>query len=265
MLDTVVAIGRLVAGVAGLGLLVLGYRVWRRHERSTGQTFAELLAVVGVAGLCSALLPHSTIVYKLIWLYAFLGIPVVFARFSFDYYGLEYPSPRFAWATLPAVVAGIAGTLLLLVDPSFAPGVMGRVTLPEAGLELARAVRDVGMYYSSGLMLVALGLVIRSVLHYEHLEQGLGVSLAFVGGWAWIAYVISPELVGTIGRRGTLLVIAGCYGTSLAAGLLAYRRYDVLDAAPAASNAAPERVLDAIEDAVVVVTEDHRILRLNDA
>jgi hypothetical protein len=66
MLDTAVAIGRLVAGIAGLGLLVLGYRVWRRHDRSTGHAFAELVAVVGTAGLCSALLPHSTIVYKLI-------------------------------------------------------------------------------------------------------------------------------------------------------------------------------------------------------
>lgn len=265
MVQTAVVLGRLVAGAAGLGLIGLGFGVWRRHDRSTSDTFGGLLAVIGIAALCSAILPHQTIVYKLIWLYAFLGIPIAFARFSFDYYGLKLGWRRFLWAAVPPVLGALAGTVLLLVGPSMGPVEGVDAVLPAGALDLAFAVRDIGMYYSSGLMVVALGLVIRNVLQYQHLEVGLGIALAFVGGWSWIAYVISPELVAIVGRSGSLLAIAGCYVLSLGAGLLAYRRYGVLETAPAVSNAAPERVLDSIEDAVVVIGEDRQILRVNAA
>lgn len=265
MVITDIVIGRLVAGLAGVGLLALGYRIWSRRDRSTAETFAAVLGVVGVAALCSALLSHRTIAYKLIWLYAFVGIPVVFARFSFDYYGIKSDGPRFVWTAVPPVLAAVAGTFLLLVNPEISPAINGSSALLGSVFEVALALRDIGMYYSSGLMLVALGLVIRIVLRYEHLPVGLGVALAFVGGWSWVAYVISPELVALVGPGGSLLVIAGCYVTSLAAGLLTYRHYDLFETAPAAGNVAPEHVLDAIEDAVVVITEDHRVLRLNAA
>jgi signal transduction histidine kinase len=267
---SVAAAGRIVAAGAGVGLLVVSAHVWTRHDRPTAATFAGLLAVVGTTALCTAVLSHDRVAYKLVWLYGFLGIPLVFARFGFDYYGLDAVVSCSRWVVVaPAAAAGGAGSLLLLGTPAAVEGMTPplAVLAPISGLfvDLLRAVRELGMYYATGLMLLAVGLVVRSVHRYDHLDPALGVALAFVGSWPWVAYVVSPALTARAGSATSLAVIASCYGMTLAAALFAYARRDVLETAPAVGNAAPERVLDAIEDPVVVVTDDWRLLRLNEA
>lgn len=266
---TVDLIGRTVAAGSGVGLLAVAAHVWTRHDRPTATTFAGLLAVVGAAALCTALLSHGRVTYKLVWLYGFLGIPLVFARFGFDYYGLDTVVSCSRWVVVaPAAGAAVAGSLLILGTPAVVGGMTPplAVLAPIPGLlvDLLYAVREVGMYYSTGLMLLAVGLVIRSVRRYDHLDPTLGAALVFVGGWPWIAYVVSPALTARVSLDMSLAAIAACYVATLAAALFAYR-HDVLETTPAVGNAAPERVLDAIEDPVVVVTDDWRLLRLNEA
>ncbi|MFB6217934.1 MAG: sensor histidine kinase [Halobacteriaceae archaeon] len=265
-----VAAARLLAGGAGVGLLALAYRARTGHDRSAADTFAGLLGIVGATALCTALFSHRMVAYKLLWLYGFLAIPLAFALFGFDYYGLDCPSARVPWwvAVVPLAVAALGGTLLVLGTPAMVPGTVAPVAalagLPDAVFEVSVALRDIGVYYASGLMLVAVGLVLWTVLRYDHLDAGLGVTLSFVGVWPWVAYVVSPELTGVVGFGGGLLAIAGCYAASVAAAFLAASRYDVVGTMPAAGNAAPERVLDSLADPVVV-TDGERVLRLNDA
>ncbi|MFB6271104.1 MAG: hypothetical protein ABEH83_14265, partial [Halobacterium sp.] len=104
MVDTVLA-GQVVSAVSGVGLLGLAASSLRGEDRPAAQSFAALLGVLGIAAVSGAATAHAGTGYKAVWLATTLAIPVAFAAFAFDYYGLTFvDSPqRAAAAVTPAV------------------------------------------------------------------------------------------------------------------------------------------------------------------
>jgi signal transduction histidine kinase len=269
MVDLLLA-GRLVSLVSGLALLWLAARSLVGRETPAAGSFGALLAVLGVAALCGAATAHSGTPYKLVWLVTTLAIPLVLAAFSFDYYGLGYfgTRSRFAAATVPVVLGVLGGGAVILGTPANSPGDIAPVPalagLPDAVFELAGVFNDIGLYYATGLVILAVALVLRTVVRYEHLDGRLGPTVAFVGVWPWLAYSAMPELAGVVGREPLLLGVAGGYVGSALAAALAVGPLGLFESTPAAGNVGPETVLDSIEDAVLVVDDADHLVRVND-
>ncbi|MFB6126641.1 MAG: ATP-binding protein [Halolamina sp.] len=236
--------------------------------------------------------------YQLVWLFTLLAVPTAFALFGFAYHGLELfdTALRRAAFVAPAAVSAAAGTVLSVDTGSIGaggrlltPALRGRVgtasgmtptamqapvttlfgvqpvSLPTWAVNAAVVVQDFGVYYVSGVSLVAGGLLVRSVLRYRHLDTGLGANLAFVGLWPWVAYGAMP-VVATLFSWTTALTgtVAG-YAASLAAVVVAVGRYGLLDSDPAAGNVGSRTVLAELADPVFALDDRGTVLRLNPA
>jgi signal transduction histidine kinase len=125
----------------------------------------------------------------------------------------------------------------------------------------------VGVYYAGGVMVAATGLMLRTASAYEHLDGRLGVVLSFVCVWPWVAYVVTPAAIVLAGLPKPVLLAgtAGGYVCSALAAGLAVTWGGLFEAAPSAGTLGPDTVLANLEDAVVVVDTDERVVRLNDA
>jgi signal transduction histidine kinase len=267
MVDLVLA-GRIVSLASGVGLLMMGWRMMARRDTPSTSSFAILLVVLGIAALCGGITSHTGTLYKLVWLATTLAIPMALAAFSFDYYGLTYfSSPgRLVVSLLPATAGLLGGSLVVLGTPMQSPGSTAPVallsSLPAPVYDVAGTLGQVGLYYTAAVILLAVALVLRSVTRYRHLDTTLGPVLAFVGVWPWLIYVTFPELTGVFARESILLGVASGYAGSVLAAVLAVGPLGLFESTPAAGNVGPETVLDSMDDAVVVDSEEH-VLRLN--
>lgn len=281
-----------LAGVSLLTTAAYGRWRWTAHA-AKGMT--RVLAVLGCSALAFAVVVPSVPHYQLVWLYTLLAVPSAFALFGFEYYGIDAfdrRDRRAAFLALPALGA-LAGTLLSLDADSVgaggrmltpavrgemgemgsatamqAPlaGLLGRqITLPPWGVDLALAVQDLAVYYTSGVTLVAAGLLVASVVRYRHLDTGLGVSLAFVGLWPWAVYGFMPVVATLASWEGALTAVGGGYVASTVATGTAVRRYGLFESEPAAGNVGATTVLDEMGDPVFVLDREGTVLRLNAA
>jgi signal transduction histidine kinase len=261
-------VGRVVSAVSGIVLLGLAAWAVTDREKPAAQSFGILLGVLGVAAVCGAATAHTGTLYKLVWLVTTLTIPVSFAVFAFDYYGLTYfeTRGRLLGALTPAVIGIAGGTLVILGTPGEAGASAPLATLaglPGPLFEAAATFQEVGIYYTTGLILLAVGLVLLTVYRYHHLDSRLGPVVAFLGGWPWFAYLVMPELIGTIPTDVVLLGVTSGYAGSVLAATLAVGPLGLFASTPAAGNVGPKTVLDSMDDAVLVVDGEGTILRLN--
>ena len=267
MVDTMFA-SQVISAVSGTGLLGLAAHSVRRDEPAA-RSFAALLGVLGVAAVCGAATAHAGNGYKAVWLATTLTVPVAFATFAFDYYGLPYvDSPRrFAAAVTPAALGVVAGSLVLLGTPADTAGAAAPVAalaaLPAVVFDVANAVYHGGIYYTAAVMVLAAGLVLSTVFRYRHLDTRLGPVVTFVGVWPWFAYLVMPELVDALATDLVLLGVAGGYAGSVLAAAVAVGPLRLFASSPAAGNVGPETVLDSMDDAVLVVDSEDTVLRLN--
>lgn len=271
MPSTITVLGGGLAAVCGVVLLGFAYQVYSTREQPAATPFAMLLGVVGSSALALGAATTTKTAYMLLWLYAYLAIPVALAHFSFDYYGLSYlvSRRRIAAFLAPAVAATIGGTVLVLGTSAKSTGPTAPVEqlawLPTVVFGVAQVLNRLGIYYAGGVILVAVGLVLQTVYRYEHLDAGLGLTLSFVGVWPWVAYLVAPQFVATTSFGVGIAVIAVFHVASLGAAALAYGPYQLFESTPAAGNVGPETVLDGMDDAVLVVDHDDHVLRLNAA
>lgn len=268
MVDLVVAT-RVVSVLSGAGLLGLAAVTYRAREKPSASSFAVLLTVLGIAALCGGATAHAGTLYKLVWLGTTLAIPLALAFFAFDYYGLPYCESRTRTlaAIAPAAIGALGGSLLILATPQQSPGttppVEALAPLAPLLVDIAATANQVGLYYTTALILVAVALVLVTVSRYRHLDTTLGPLIAFIGVWPWLAYVTLPELAGIAGRDTVLLVVASGYTGSVLAAAVAVGPLGLFDSTPAAGNVGPETVLNSMSDAVLVVDEEQHVLRLN--
>jgi signal transduction histidine kinase len=114
-------------------------------------------------------------------------------------------------------------------------------------------------------MIAGVALLVLTVADYDYLDRRLAGALSFVAVWPWLAYVVTPAIVSSVGVETIISLNASGYTLSLAAVWFAVTRGGIFDAAPAAGTLGPETVLADLDDAVVVVDRDERIVTLNDA
>ena len=268
MLAPVLA-ARIALGVVGITLL--GAAVWiaQRRETAALRPFALFVGVVGTLAVADAVAAGALTSLSTVWLLTVLAIPCAFTWFVVEYYGLPYlASPRRKAAFLaPAVIALVGGIALILMPDSAGSMAGGGPTAPAmpAPLGFAAVAEQIGLYYAGGVMLAGVALLVQTVSNYEYLDRRLAGALSFVAVWPWLAYVVTPAIVSSVGVETILSLNASGYTLSLAAVGFAVTRGGIFDAAPAAGTLGPETVLADLDDAVVVVDRDHRIVTLNDA
>ncbi|MEZ3145086.1 sensor histidine kinase [Halobaculum sp. MBLA0143] len=261
-------VGRLLAAGAGVALAWLAYWTHSRRDGLAATSYAVLLGSLAVTALCAAVTAHTGVPYKLVWIGTSLTVPLTFAGFAFDYYGITVPGGRSARvvATVPAVLGAVGGAVVVVFTPQMSPGVVAPVPAPAAlapSTGLAGTLLDAGLYYTTAVMLLAIGLVVRTVRRYDRLDAGLVPVVSFVGVWPWLANLFVPQVTAVAGLGVGVTVVASGYALSGLAAAAAVGPLGLFDASPMAGNVAPEVVLDSVDDAVIVVDDDRRVLRLN--
>jgi len=262
-------IAQVTATVASAVLLWLGYRTETNHEKPAARSFAALFGILGLTALCTGVTAHTGTGYKLVWLYTGLAIPLAMAFFAFDYYGIDFFAvrSRTAGALTPAVAGALGGTVVVLGTPTMSPGTVPPVTsltmAPAVVLDLAATLNQVGLYYTTAVMILAVALVVRTVYRYEHLDARLGPVILFVGVWPWLANLFVPQLTAAFSFDIGIAAVAAGYTVSAVVAALATGPFRLLESSPMAGTVGPDAVLDSMDDAVVFVDESGRVLRLN--
>jgi PAS domain S-box-containing protein len=254
---------------AGVVLVGLSVHTYREQTNPVGQSFSLLLALLGATAFCLGITTATGTPNKLIWLFTNLSIPLVLLAFAFNYYGTPVFSSRARAGAVvaPAVGGMVGGTLLILGTPAKTPGTEAPLAAvaaaPELVFEAATRLNRVGAYYAAGVVVVAVGIVALNLLRYDHLDTRLAALVAFIGAWPWVGNFLVPDLGAAFGNGVSLSVLAGGYLTSAVVAVVVVVPLDLLDTSPAAGNVGPERVLDSIDDAVLIVDDNQRILRVN--
>ena len=262
-------VSRLVLVGAGGVLLALGYRTYRTRETPLATSFSLVLGLLGVTALCIGVTSTSGVGNKLVWLHTNLAIPLALLYFSLDYYGSELFASRLRMAAVlaPAVLGSIGGTVVILGTPAKTPGATAPVDalagLPDPALDLASGLNQLGFYYTATVVALAVGIVAVNVFGYDHLDTRLAALVAFVGAWPWLGNFAVPELTAAYGVTVSVGVLAAGYASSAVVAGLAVGPFGLVASSPAAGNVGPERVLDSMADAVVIVDDRDRVLRLN--
>jgi signal transduction histidine kinase len=257
--------------MATIGLALLGTAAWVNRTRETPalRPFALFVGSVGTLAIADAVAAGNLMSLTIVWLTTFLVIPCAFTWFVVEYYGLPHlASPaRKVTFVLPVIVALVGGTALV-VSPDMTGSMTGggptAPSLPSL-LGFAAIAEQIGMYYAGGVMLAGVALLIRTVSDYEYLDRRFGVGLSFVAVWPWLAYFVTPAIASHIPLDAIIGLNATGYTLSLAAVGFAVTRGGIFDAAPAAGTLGAETVLADLEDAVVVVDHDYRVVKRNQA
>ena len=256
-------------GVVGISLL--GTALWINRHRETAALwpFALFVGIVGTLATVDALAAGNITSLSVVWLTTFLVIPCAFTWFVIEYYGLPHlASPLRKAAFLAPVAITLAGGIALILAPEAAGSMTGGGSTAPAVpslLGFAALAEQIGLYYAGGVMFAGVALLGRVVSEYEHLDRRLAAVLSFVAVWPWLAYVITPMIVGSIGIDSIIALNATGYSLSAVAVGFAVTRGGLFDAAPAAGTLGPETVLADLADAVVVIDRSHRVVTLNDA
>ena len=268
-MGTIALLNRFVLLTAGLVLLGVAYRTVRAQERQTAVSFSVLLSLLGVTAFCVGMTATGGWVNKLVWLYTNLSIAVALLFFSLDYHGVDALRSRAGVAAIgvPSLLGAVGGSLLTLGTPGATGGgsvPLGLLTgLPDPVFDVATTLDTFGYVYTAVLILVAVGLVSRSVIRYEHLDTRLGATIAFIGIWPWLGNVAVPQLQTEFGQLAGLVALSVGYSLSALLAVLAVGPLALFRSSPAAATVGPECVLNSMDDAVVMVDEHDRVLRLN--
>lgn len=258
------------AVMATAGFVLLGTAVWadRRRETAALRPFALFVGAVGALAVADALAAGNLTSLTIVWLTTFLAIPCAFTWFVIEYYGLSHlASPARKVAFLAPAVVSLAGGTALVVSPEAAGSMTGGgPTAPPlpSPFGFAAVAEQVGLYYAGGVMLAGVALLVRTVSDYEYLDRRLGIALSFVAVWPWTVYFVTPGIAGHVPLDTIIGLNATGYTLSLTAVGFAVTRGGIFDAAPAAGTLGAETVLADLDDAVIVVDHNHRVVKLNE-
>jgi PAS domain S-box-containing protein len=268
-MDPLILTNRLLLLAAGVVLFAVAYRTTRIRERPTAMSFAALLSLLGVTAFCLGVTARSGWANKLIWLYTNLTIPLALLFFSFDYYGIDAlrSRERMALIAAPSFLGAVGGSALVLGTPRATSDgsvpLAALADLPDLAFDAAVALDDIGYIYTGALIVVAVGLVSRTIVQYDHLDTRLGAAIAFIGIWPWLGNFVVPQLQSNSGPLAGLVALSVGYSLSALLAALAVGPLALFRSSPAAATVGPELVLDSMDDAVVMADEHDRILRLN--
>ena len=266
---TATVVSRVILVVASV--VLLGFAVWayRTDENPVGRSFSYLLVLLGVTALCIGSTGAMGTLNKLIWLVTNLTIPLALLAFAFNYYGIALFSSRARTAAVftPAVLGLIGGMLIILGTPAKSPGESAPLEalagLPARVFDVAGTFDQVGYYYTAFVIIFAVGLVGLNLVRYDHLDTRLAALVAFIGAWPWLGNFVVPQVGAAYGTSVSVGALAVGYSTSTVLTGLVVGPLELLDSSPAAGNVGPERVLDSMDDIVLITDDSGDVLRLN--
>lgn len=252
------------------GILLLAVALWidQRREGRAVRPFVWLVAALGLVATIDGAAAGDIVTLSIVWLAALVSIPLAFTLFVVEYYGLPQLATRTRKGVfvLPAVV-GIVGGSALILAPEASGTMSGGASAPpsETILGIAVVAEQIGIYYAGGVMLVGLGLLARTVSSYEHLDARLATVFSAVAIWPWLAYFITPSVFGRLTLESIFGLTTGGYVLSAGAVIVTATRGGLFEAAPAAGTLSPSTVLSELDDSVIVVDQEGRIVKVNRA
>ncbi len=251
------------AAIAGLALVValayLGLVVHAgRHRSEPGAvafgSSAALMAAMPVALLASA---------EWLALPSWGAVPVgglhllapLWAWFAFEYTGLWgwTSASRLALLVVPPTIGVVDVTYILIVGAPVAPPSLG----------LAQTTYILAVMYSFGLAIAATALLAWAGFAYASTDRRRVLALAV--GMA--SLLTLPTVLGSVLAPGRTVPDSYLLGYLLSAGpfWLAVLRYDLFESVPVAEAVGRERVVSELDDPVVVVDDDGRLMDANSA
>lgn len=253
-------------GVSAVAFGAVGVQAASRRPGAGARWFAATMGALALGAAGSSVAYHisgtvdlATGIYPLI----VVVMPVVWARFAFEYYGLfEFTSRRRTVALItPAVLAALAGTWVGLVEAGLFPTVSETLVAGVYGGYVAMH------FYSATVLLVAVGLLVRTGLRRDHLGPSLGVALALIVVAPWTGNFVHGALrVSGTSLPGTTdeMIRATAVLIGAVAAAVAVSRYRLFEGLPAAGTIGPETVLEEMDDLVIVTDSAGRIVRFNE-
>jgi signal transduction histidine kinase len=247
----------LAGGILCGGLLLggLGGHVYRRRSTPGSTWFARLLGVLGAGTLAAVAVGFATGFDGIGWLGVLYAVvlltPIPWIGFVAEFTGRGglLGSRRLALLSVPlfaGVVITFAPTFIDSPGPAFLIGTLSV------------------FFYGVMLVFVGAALLIRTTYLYAHLSvvQGIAPSVALVEPWFFLTVLFQSTGLST----GLAVGIAAA-GMGLTAGLLAASVLwlGLLETAAAAGNIGTEAVVQEIDEVVVVVDDEHKVVTLNDA
>ena len=252
------AVVSLLAGVflcLGLGLCALGGYVTRNLSAPGSDWFARLLGVLGV-GTVAAIGVGVEIGFGGIgWLgvlyAAVLLTPIPWIAFVAEFTGRGglLGSRRLVLLSAPLLVGVVITFAPIFVDSTGPAFLVGTLTV---------------FFYGVMLVFVGAALLIRTTYLYAHLSVVQGVTPAIALAEPWFFLTVLFQQIGLSTELG---VGIGTVGMAVTTGLLAASVLwlGLLETAAAAGNVGTETVVEEIDQMVVVVDDDRRIVTLNHA
>ena len=247
------------AGLAGTGLFVTA--VWRRRDEPTALPLLgmALVSFAGVLAVASVLLldPAEAAVgwftqlgsdswLLLAFVYPVLGLGL-WVPFGFQYTGRG-----------DRVAAGVIVLVGVLVAAMVLPLFADRLFSVGPGVELANFASFVALSLMAALSAVALFVVVDESLRLGGSQAGEAALL--VGGVA--ALVFAPAVATVTDNPGLFSGLAGASGLCFA---IAVSRFGLFETLPVARVVARDRVIDDIEEAVIVVDRHGSVRDINPA
>lgn len=283
MVPLVEGVGWLLILLAGVGYAGIAVQTIR-HEDFPGKPsfvascllIASLLFAITVLLIIMRLDVPVPLVAALGYVMLFVAYatgliaPLAWVRFVLVFTGQRIPTDRrtFVRIGLPVIVALVAVgvfTAVPLLSIAF-----GRLVLPEGYVVLVwRGVEYVTTFtafYLSALLVVGISLIGWTSFAYRHLSNRGGVLLGIGFAVPWIAIVI-PEIAGFFEGQPVLVTYHVAVGSVIGVGSVgsAVYRHRLFGNVPAAGPVGREVTVEEMNDPVVVVDADHRLVDLNEA
>ncbi len=252
----------------GVGYAVVAYRTLDVWDEPGGELFSGLgMAIAlgawfGVVGLSVggtdqwSLLSVSSEAFILL-------LPVLWAAFAARRAGANWLTRRRAsLLTVGIVLTAIEYRTAGLVVQGTAESVQ------TFNLELVLAVTIPMMViylFSSSLIVVGVALLVKQILEYEHLPGApvAGVAVGVLG--PWVSTWLAKQVAEIFDPANALFVLVMGHGVGFVGFALAYERYGLFAESAAAGTVGRNRVIATMDDAVVVVDDERRVLDLNPA
>lgn len=241
---------------------------WRGLESPTVNLFGMVAGTLGIGSLLiSVAYAVKTPVLALGAMIAVaMIIPIPWIIFAFDYIGKEDLISPFSVSFLAIpVVIGLAATMIIFMSqilPWF-------TFLTREGSGIAVVITTVvelsqwgGILYAGGIVLTGTGLILWSFQRYPHLDSTTGTVLCTFGTVPWVSVLFALQLqsISFFVLSGTVAIGFGI-GTIAAVALVG--PLPLFDRVPAAGNVGPTTVIQEIEDAVIVIDGEGKIIELN--
>jgi signal transduction histidine kinase len=237
-----------------MGLLLCGLGVYVSRRRSVpGSTwFARLLGVLGAGTLVAV----------------GLGVETGFDRIG--WVGLLYavvlltPIPWIGFVAAFTGRGGLLGTRRLVASSIPLFGGVLLVFTATGGGPIFLIGTLVVFFYAVMLVFVGSALLIRTTYLYAHLSvsQGIAPAVAVVEPWFFLTVVFQVTDLSLPVRMG---LVTGGMGITTGLLVASVLWLGLLETAAAAGNVGKEAVVEEIDEVVVVVDENRRIVTLNDA